>query len=213
MSRDWYLQPRKYLSGFELEEAESAFGAFDEFLEMSAEAYDVELNGELKRVIIQSTSDYNKRRILFKKDELKWGDIILFEGEKWLVAERPFFNKIYTKSHIKFCNTSMIFKEWVQEIIDRDRLGNPIYGEKELKITEFPCVVESITNLKTPTGQQINIPHGDMMLEISNTDNELIEINNEFEIFGQKYKITGIDRSKVYNDEGILILIVSRIPK
>lgn len=213
MSHEWYLQPKKYLSGFELEEIESGFSAFDEFLEMSAEAYDVMVDDDVKRVIIQSTSDYNKRRILFKKDDFEWGDIILLEGEKWLVAERPFFNKFYSKSHIKFCNGLMVFKEEKRDVIGRDRLNNPIYGDRELIITEIPCVVESITNLKTPIGQQINIPNGDMIIEISNTDNELIEISREFEMFDEKYRIVGVDRSKTHNDKGVLILVVNRTLK
>lgn len=212
MSKDWYLmQPKRHLSGFELEEIEQSYDVFDEILQESPEAYEIEVNGEIKTVIIQSTTNYNKRRILFKNNDLHWGDLIIFEGEKWLVADRPFFNRIYSKSHIKFCNTSMIFEKWEREIIDRDPLNNPIYGDSKLTTVEIPCVVESITNWKTPTGEQINFPEGDMVIEISNTNNELIQINNKFKMFGDTYRIAGIDKSKIYQDKGVLILVVSRV--
>lgn len=214
MSKDWYLMsPKRHLSGFELEEIEQSYGVFDEILDQSPEAYEIEIDGNIKKIIIQSTTDYNKRRILFNEGELEWGDLIVYNNEDWLVSERPFFNRIYSKSHIRLCNGLMSFEYWEREIVDRDALGNPIYGDEKLININIPSVVESISNWKTPTGEQINFPEGDMVLEIANTDSELIKINNRFKLFGDMYRIAGIDKSKVYQDKGVLILVVSRVPQ
>lgn len=185
---------------------------FNRSLDSSPDAYEIEVSGENKQVMVQSTTDYNKRRILFKENDIEWGDIVLLEGEKWLVTERPFFNRIHSKSHIQLCNNAMKFITFTEGEFEYDRLGNKIWIEEPQEvITLFPAVIESITGTKTTTGQQINIPEGDMTLQIQNTDNELIKIGNEFTMFNDAYRIAGIDKSKAHNDQGVLILIVSRV--
>ncbi len=185
---------------------------FNRSLNASPDAYEIEVNGESKQVMVQSTADYNKRRILFKENDIKWGDIVLLEGEKWLVTERPFFNRIHSKSHIHLCNNVMKFITFTEGKFEYDRLGNKIWIEEPQEVnTLFPAVIESITGTKTATGQQINVPEGDMTLQIQNTDDELIEIGNEFTMFNDTYRIAGIDKSKAHNNQGVLILIVSRV--
>lgn len=213
MSTEWYLTKPSYFSGYEKEEIEEVYGVFDEFLSQSPETYSVNVDGKSKDVIIQSTSNYNERRVLFRENDLQWGDLIEFQNDKWLVTERPINNRIHDKSHIKLCNNALAFKEIVREIIGRDPVGNPIYGDGEEVITEFPCVAESISDLNTrsTTGEQINIPEGDMVLQITNTQDEKIEIGSTFEMYDNNYRISGIDRSKVHIDKGVLILVVSRV--
>ncbi|GAA0346987.1 hypothetical protein GCM10008931_42830 [Oceanobacillus oncorhynchi subsp. oncorhynchi] len=185
---------------------------FDKTLKTSLEAFDVLINDSTCEIVVQSTSKYNERRILFKQDEVHWGDLVEFDNEKWIVFERPFFNQIHSKSKMKLCNSEMVFEEWVKEIIGYDPLGNPIPGEEELKIIPFPCSVESISNLNTRSlgGSEINIPEGDMVVEIPYTNHELIEIGNDFRMFDDSYRISGIDKSSTDGQSGILILVVSR---
>lgn len=213
MSAKWYLTEKSYFSGFEREEIEKTYDTFDEFLSQSPETYPVVVNDIDKFIIVQSTSDYNERRILMRHDDIKWGDIVLLDGEKWLVTDRPFYNKIHDKSHIQLCNNEMNFTYLTEGIFERDRLGNKIWIEEPTEVTTlFPCVIESISSLNTKvdTGQQVNVPEGDMVLQIQYTTSELIRINNEFTVFGDNYRISGIDRSKIHNDKGVLVLIVSR---
>lgn len=185
--------------------------AFNRSLKTSPDAFTVIVNEKVKDVMIQSTANYNERRILFKENDIQWGDIVEHENEKWLVTERPFFNKIHSKSHIQLCNNVMKFEIKTEGKFEYDRLGNKIWIEEPTTINkEFPCVIDAITGTKTTTGQQINVPEGDMTLQISYTDDELIAIGNEFTMFGDSYWISGIDKSKVHNDQGVLTLIVSR---
>lgn len=214
MATSWYLQDIKYFSGYEKSEIEEVYGAFDEFLAQSPEMYVVVVDGTNKNIIIQSTQNYNERRILFKQNNLSWGNIIIYDNEKWLVTERPFFNKIHEKSKIKLCNNTIKFSQLTDGIFEYDRMGNKIWIEDPTEVTvEFPCVLEPISSLntKTTTGEQINVPEGDMVLQISYTDNELIHIASEFKMFNNTYRISGIDRSKVHNNQGVLIIVVSRI--
>lgn len=187
---------------------------FEKSLITSPDAYDVLVNDEEKKIMVQSTSNYNERRILFKHGDIQWGDIVIHEGEKWLVTERPYFNKIYDKSHMELCTTSMIFTYLTDGVYEYDRFGNKIWIEEPTEVVkEFPCVIESISNLntKTTTGQQINVPEGDMVVTIPYTTDELIKLTSEFTMFGDAYRISGIDKSKVHQDKGVLILVVSRI--
>lgn len=215
MPTNWYLTGTQYFSGYEKDEIEEVYGVFDEFLAQSPEMYTVSVDGKSKNIIIQSTTNYNERRILFKQNDLSWGDIVIHENEKWLVTERPFFNKIHEKSKIKLCNNTMKFSHLTDGIFEYDRMGNKIWIEEPTEVAvNFPCVLESISSLntKTTTGEQINIPEGDMVLQILYTDNdELIHITSEFKMFNSTYRISGIDRSKVYNNQGVLVLVVSRI--
>lgn len=188
--------------------------AFEKSLITSPDAYDVLVNDEEKKIMVQSTSNYNERRILFKHGDIQWGDIVIHEGEKWLVTERPYFNKIYDKSHMELCTTSMVFTYLTDGVYEYDRFGNKIWIEEPTEVVkEFPCVIESISNLntKTTTGQQINVPEGDMVVTIPYTTDELIKLTSEFTMFGDAYRISGIDKSKVHQDKGVLILVVSRI--
>lgn len=187
---------------------------FEKSLITSPDSYDVLVNNEEKKIMVQSTSNYNERRILFKHGDIQWGDIVIHEDEQWLVTERPFFNKIYGKSHMELCTTSMIFTYFTDGVYEYDRLGNKIWIEEPTEVVkEFPCVVESISNLNTKitTGQPINVPEGDMVVTIPYTTDELIKPTSEFTMFGDKYRILGIDKSKVHRDKGVLILVVSRM--
>lgn len=186
---------------------------FDKTLKTSLEAFDVLINNDTFKIVIQSTSKYNERRILFKQDEIQWGDLVEFDNEKWIVIERPFDNQIHSKSKMKLCNSEMVFEEWIKEIIGYDEMGNPIEGESELKIVPFPCSITSISNLNTKViaGSEINIPDGDMVVEIPYTTDELIKIGNDFKMFDESYRISGIDKSSTDGKSGILILVVSRI--
>ncbi|WP_226035613.1 hypothetical protein [Aquibacillus saliphilus] len=188
---------------------------FEENLSNPLFSQTVTVDGVQKQVSVSSTADPNKRRILFKENDINWGDIVLHESQQWLVTERPFFNRIHDKSKMTLCNNTLTFEvENEREIIGYDDLYNPIYAdEATTTIVEFPCVIDNISNLKTPTGEKINVPEGDMALFISYTTNELINEESVFQMFNNDYRIVGIDKSGVLNEEGILMLVAKRIAK
>ncbi|WP_405101431.1 hypothetical protein [Oceanobacillus sp. FSL H7-0719] len=187
---------------------------FERSLITSPDAFTVVVNDEEKNVMLQSTAKYDERRILFKEGDIAWGDIVIYENEKWLITERPFFNKIHEKSHIKLCNNEMKFTYLTEGVFERDRYGNKIWIEEPTEVvTLFPCVIDSISNLntKTTSGHQVNVPEGDSVVMIQYTEDELIQISNEFTMFDDNYRISGIDKSQTYKGEGVLILIITRI--
>lgn len=186
---------------------------FDRTLRISPEAHTITIGESEIRAIVSQDSDANKRRILFKENEINWGDLVEHEGEKWLVVDRPYFNKIHSKSKMALCTNEMSFEvEGEREIVGWDDFMRPIYSDEPTVTTlTFPCVVENITNLKTPTGDRINFPEGDLALLISYTESELIVENQEFRMFNKPYRISGIDKSSVHNDEGVLMLVAERV--
>lgn len=186
---------------------------FEYSLVTSPDSYRVMVNGGKQNVLMQSRPRYDERSIQFTPDTIKWGDIVSLDNEEWLVIERPYNNKIYDRTIMRLCNSSLIFEEIEREIVDFDRFGNPIYGDEEVILTEFPCVVDSVSNYKTTTGEKINIPEGDMVLLLQNTDSKLIELNKTFKMFDNNYRIAGIDKSKIHKKKGILTLIASRTIK
>jgi ribosome biogenesis protein Nip4 len=171
------------------------------------------VNGIEVETMIISTTNYDERRILFRKDEIRHGDLIDHENYKWLVTELPFFNKIHSKSKMVIANGEMVFQYTISTgEQEYDRYGNPIPGSGgEETVTEtFPCVIKSITELETMTGQKINIAEGEMALLLPYSDNPLLQLGKEFNMFDDNYRITGVDRSKVIDGSGVLTLIVSK---
>lgn len=108
----------------------------------------------------------------------------------------------------------MKFTYLTEGVFERDRYGNKIWIEEPTEVvTLFPCVIDSISNLntKTTSGHQVNVPEGDSVVMIQYTEDELIQISNEFTMFDDNYRISGIDKSQTYKGEGVLILIITRI--
>lgn len=167
-----------------------------------------------KLVMVQSTSNYNERRILFKKDDIDIGDIIVHEGRNWLVTEIPFFNKIHSKSKMLMCTQVLsIHTEAEERILGYDNLGRPITKIVEGKPLEFPCVVQSVDTYlnEGDTDGNINFPDGRIVLFIQNTRNANVTVGKEFTMFGFTYRIFGINRSKVIDNKGILIINADKI--
>lgn len=216
MSDEWYIMHNQNLSGYEREEFDKAYGVFNQILEESPEAYNVLLNGNPYRLIVQSSPKYGdsqvKRTILFNRGEVTRGDMIFHDDKDWLVFDMPLYNRIYEKSTMVMCTHNMHFTYIVDGVIDHyDDLDNPVYSippRKETKI--FKCSVLSVRDLEADTGRKINLPEGYTILYIQSTDDKLITIDNKFEIFGEPYRIRGIDKSMLFNGYGVLEIVAEK---
>lgn len=211
MPKEWYLIKDGYFSGFEQELFDDAQLAFEDLLYISPEAFSVDVNRERQeRAIVQSISHADKRSILFKEDAINWGDLIGFDGGEWLVIDKPINNQSYSKSRIHFCNSNLHIQKTVGERIEYDPLNNPYkVGEKIIEFNQ-PCIIESMTSLDNKDSKPINLPSGDMYITIQNTNHELISIGEKFNMFGDVYRISGIDRSRIYGEKGVITLITVR---
>ncbi len=207
MPTEWYLMNNKHMSGFEREEIQRQYGAFDELLQQSPESYPITVNSVDTDAIIQSTSDDNKRVVLSRENEVNLGDYIDHKSLKWLVTELPINNRIYDKTKMTLCNETLTIVEETTPVIDYDEFGNEIKGEKQIVNHPFPCVVDDISSLGYEDNGKVNLPEGEMLLFISNNqDTSVVQVDTIFNMYESEYKIKSIDRSKVINGQGFLIL-------
>jgi hypothetical protein len=211
LAQEWYLMSNnKFLGGLENEEISNYYSVFDEILAESPEAYDVLINGNSKRVIIQSSNQDNKRVILSNIDDIKIGDIVEHKGLKWLVTTFTDDNNIYERGEMMLCNTQITLQiAGTKTQVGTTPYGEPIYEESPPTILTFDCVIRSVREIYTDLNDQINLPEGRMVLMIQNTDQ--ITEGTEIQIYENKYKVFGVDKSKTLGNEGVLILTVDRV--
>ena len=148
------------------------------------------------RGISSNEINYDDRH-LHSNFKIQRGDSIRIDGVIYIVysdvqAKRSF----EWKALIRPCTNTIpiTIQEEVREIIGRDPVGNPIYGDviQEEIIEDFPAIVyrESISI----DGQQIKIINTEIKVVMG--DNEYTQefkVNNTFNFFGTQYQLYDID--------------------
>jgi hypothetical protein len=152
-----------------------------------------------------NNDDGTKKNIVAKVGKLKRGYVVQFNDHDWIIISLPENNVIYEKAVIKLCNSKLLMK------------GNPVivtkindFGEEYEEVVsydsiEIPCVVETTITFDD-TDKAINLPEGRINVTIPYTEHEDIVIGKEFEMYGEKYKIIGIDYTQSINKEGLMII-------
>ncbi len=159
----------------------SANERFERTLQDSPETYSIQVNGVEKQVIVNSTSDSNKRVVLSRENEVNLGDYIDHKSLKWLVTELPINNRIYDKTKMTLCNETLTIVEETAPVIDYDEFGNEIKGEEQIVNHPFPCVVDDISSLGYEDNGKVNLPEGEMLLFISNNqDTSVVKVDTSF---------------------------------
>ncbi|MCA1021643.1 hypothetical protein [Halobacillus litoralis] len=186
---------------------------FDKTLAMSPESEMVTVNDSNIKVILTSTStDPNKRVILFKKDEVSHGDYVEHDDSQWLVVDKPYDNKIYSKSKMALCNESVtvVTQEPESVLVGTDDLGRPRYETSPPVTKELPIVVESKTDQIFDRDEQINLPEGRLIGQIQYDSSLPLDLETEFEIFTDTYRVYNIDLSQVYKGKGVMRLFLEK---
>lgn len=162
--------------------------------------------------VLNDSTDPSKRSILFKENDIQHGDYVDFQSDKWLVVNRPYFNKIYSKSEMALCNEeiTIVVGESEPEIIEEDSLGRPVYGDTVLETDTIPIVVESKTDQAFDRDEQINLPEGRLIGQIQYDPSLPISLETKFEIFNATYRVYNIDLSQVYKDKGVMRLFIEK---
>ncbi len=211
MSEEWYVMSsnKQYLSGYESEVFDNSYDIFDDLLTESPESYPVQVNNVATDIIIQSTSDANKRVVLSRENEVSLGDLIDHKTYKWLVTELPINNRVYDKTEMTLCNNHLLIKgDPIKTKIGTDDLGRPVYDYQDQTLVDMPCVVQGDKDMYDYEQEQINIPKGSIVLHIQHTDK--IKVDQKFKMLNDDYVVTGIDMSKTINNEGILIILAEK---
>lgn len=148
---------------------------------------DVLTNGNPMRVMITNANleqNYDDRKIT-SLSPLNRGDIVLFEGKKYLII-----SEVNTKRYNK---SKAIMRH----------LPHHIVINSECRFISLDCYINT-GNLGVLDGRVLSIPDGEITVvsTLINNDSDL-KIGARFLIYGQAFKVTGIDR---YSKPGLLIL-------
>lgn len=166
---------------------------------------DVMINNIQSKILVKNKASGSEKEISAKLGDIGVGDTILMNNVNWLVVDLPVENEIYTKGHIRRCNTTFPLKAVKKRIlIGHDNDGRPKYSDT-FEIKEEPCIASTTY----PTGkdnEQLPLPHGMIDIVIKYQQSESLSINENFTIYNQNYEIISIDYTKVINGVGIITI-------
>jgi hypothetical protein len=157
-------------------------------------------------VVVINKDDSTQKELLLRPNQtVKKGATVLIGTQYYLVTDFN-GNGINQKAKIKLCNNTFTLKGSITKtIVGYNDFGEPIYDETSTSDILIPCIVETKI-LDDKTEQAINLPEGRINVTIPYTEHEDIAIDKEFEMYGEKYKIIGIDYTQSINKEGLLII-------
>lgn len=165
----------------------------------------VKINDIDTEVVIVNKDDSTEKELLLRPNQtVKKGAKVLIDTQYYLIIDFN-GNGINQKAKIRLCNNTFTLK------------GNPItvtktndFGEEYEEIVSYdtidiPCIVETSITIDN-TDNAINLPEGHINVTIPYTEHEDIAIDKEFVMYGEKYKIIGIDYTQSINKEGLIII-------
>lgn len=177
------------------------------------ESYEITVDGVTKRAVISSRyGNDNELKTVTTIGDMTYGALVVHDNKNWLVTELPKNNKIEEWSVLTLCNNVLtLIDETEGSQIGTDPLGRPIYSESTSTTHEFPCIVKSVRELIDGDQEQINLVESKIALQIKNQTNPVLTVGQEFSMFENKYRIYGFDRSKTFNNNGLLTVLAEKI--
>ena len=162
-------------------------------------------NVDTEAVIVNKDDSTQKELLLRPNQTVKKGAKVLIGTQYYLVIDFN-GNGVNQKAKIKLCNNTITIKGLTTEIIvGYNDFGEPITETISSEDIILPCIVETKI-LDDETEQAINLPEGRINVTIPYTEHEDIAIDKEFVMYGEKYKIIGIDYTQSINKEGLIII-------
>lgn len=188
-------------------------------LEASLSGYagkDVLINNTLETKLIineKYDSDGEAYKIIGRLSDIERGNLIKSNEQYWLVISKPEDNGIYRKATMKLCNSTFPIQTDETSILLTDDEGNPIldiYDDEQFtviggELINIPCIVETSYSTKDDN-VQLPLPDNSIKVTIQYNNSSCIALNYEFEMYDETYKISHIDKSKVINGVGLLII-------
>jgi hypothetical protein len=180
------------------------------------EGYDVVINGqESTKVLIYQKWDSSSetKKVIGQISDIERGYLLEHDGMKWLITTLPEDNKIYRKAEMQLCNSTLPIQSGKTRVLKGyDKDGRPVYKEDYTVNKLEPCIAE--TKFPSRDGnEQLPLPEGNINITLKYQVADNIQPNKQFSMYGNTYKITGVDYTKVINDKGIMIVSAERIPE
>ena len=180
----------------------------DYHLEHSLEAYDVTVNGDEHKVIIQTTTDDpngEKRRIICKSNVIDRGVIVHQENQSWLVISLPINNGVYDKATLQLLNASIVI-ETEPVVTEWDKYGRPISSSEPVS-QSFVCIADkSLVYGSADVDNAVNIENNKIKVIIPYIDNQF----TEFTLYGELYHVLDVDLTQVIDGKGLLSITGER---
>lgn len=180
------------------------------------DGYEITVNGIISKALITSkfsSSDGTEKNIVGKITDIVRGNVILVNetNENWLITSLPKDNKVYRKAVIKFCNSLFPLRTGTTKVLigNDPNTGRPIYSE-EVAYTNEPCIAESQYS-KSSDVNQFAIPEGRIVITMKYQTSESLVIDYEFDMYGNKYKVSDFDYTSVIDDKGIMKIIAEKV--
>lgn len=131
------------------------------------------------------------------------GSYAILDGEHWLLFD--FVTGIVPKASIRRCNATIsVQSEHTVSQVGTDSMGRPV-NESQIITSIHHCVIE--TKVQSPDGAlnaAINLPQEQVLITLPYRDN--IKRDTTLTLWGQEYKVVGINLQFVIGGEGVMIL-------
>lgn len=173
---------------------------------------DILINDVSTRGIITSkfnSDDGQIKYIMGRNEELFRGSVVDYENMKWLVTSIPHFNGVYKKAEITICNNTLVIKDEPTEVLvgSNPHTGQPVYEYQDGAPISYPCIVTKLMENEQLKNKPINI-NGDTI----NVTLPYFEFKeSQIELYGEKYQVKSIDKTKVINGIGLLTILGERV--
>lgn len=160
----------------------------------------------------------NKKEVRTKhSDNFKHGDIIDIENkiskerQTYLLTKSVETKEGYDLSVAELCNSTFKLSGTETKVLKGyDYLNRPIYETTTTGDQYIPCIVESRIFNATGEDEAINLPENKIQVTMQYTEHKDIDFGKDFQMYGQPYRITGLDYTQVMNNKGILKIIGER---
>lgn len=155
---------------------------------------------ESKTSIVSDKDTFYKRIMLFLPDEgVPLGSYLQYDNKVYL-ATRVSDVDGYPQAFVEYCNHMLPVKgEESRVLAGYDSLGRPQYKTIQAEYN-IPCVATSKI-YSVLDNSQVPLPEGAIMIYIPYHEKVNIPVNFEFQIHGDIYQVTTVNKINVLTDE------------
>lgn len=180
----------------------------DYHLENSLEAYDVTIDDDSHKVIIQTTTNDptgEKRSIICRQNVIDRGMIVHQDDKSWLVISLPIGNGVYDKATLQLLNASITI-ETEPIVTEYDKYGRPISSSEPVS-QSFVCIADkSLVYGSADIDNAVNIENNKIKVIIPYTNNQF----TEFTLYGELYHVLDVNLTQVIDGKGLLSITGER---
>jgi len=138
------------------------------------------------------------------------GSIVNYDNSDWVVVD---FNRndIFPLITIRLCNSTFTIKgETTQTPTgETNYRGEPLYATTYGENILIPCIAEDKFYMGD-NDQPIRLAGGRLLVTLPYSNNESFEMGKTFTMYDTNYKIMGVDKTKMINGVGLIILTGER---